>query len=39
MLAVNFLSLKLSSIALMLLAGAVGLAVFLVRSRKGGAGK
>ena len=39
MLAVNFLSLKLSSIALMLIAGAVGLAVFLVRSRKGGAGK
>ena len=36
MLAVNFLSIKLSSIALMLAAGAVGLVVFLVKNRKGG---
>ena len=36
MLAVNFLSIKLSSIALMLAAGAVGLLVFLVKNRKGG---
>jgi len=36
MLTVNFLSLKLSSITLLLISGAVGLAVFLVKERKGG---
>ena len=39
MLAVNFLSLKFSSITLMLIAGAVGLAVFLAKGQKGGGGK
>ena len=39
MLAVNFLSLKFSSITLMILAGAVGLAVFLAKGQKGGGGK
>ena len=39
MLVVNFLSLKFSSITLMLIAGAVGLAVFLVKGQKGGGGK
>ena len=39
MLVVNFLSLKFSSITLMLIAGAVGLAVFLVKGKKGGGGK
>ena len=36
MLVVNFLSLKFSAIALLLLAGAVSLGIFLVRNRKGG---
>ena len=36
MLAVNFLSLQFSSITLMLIAGAVGLLVFLARQRRGG---
>ena len=39
MLAVNFLSLKFSSITLMLIAGAVGLAVFLADKEKGGGAK
>ena len=39
MLAVNFLSLKFSSISLMLIAGATGLIVFLVNRKKGGAAK
>ena len=39
MLAVNFLSLKFSSITLLLIAGTVSLAIFLVGKRKGGAGK
>ena len=39
MLAVNFLSWNFSSITLMILAGAVGLAVFLVKGQKGGGGK
>ena len=39
MLAVNFLSLKFSSITLLLMAGAVSLAIFLGKQRKGGAGK
>ena len=39
MLAVNFLSLKFSSIALLLLAGAVSLGAFLIKGQKGGAGK
>jgi chromate transporter len=37
MLAVNFLSLKFSSISLLILAGAAGLGAFLVMERKGGA--
>ena len=37
MLAVNFLSLKFSSISLLILAGAAGLGTFLVMERKGGA--
>lgn len=36
MLAVNFLSLRFSSIALMLLAGLVSLGIFLVKGQKGG---
>ena len=36
MLAVNFLSLKVSTITLMLFAGGVSLGVFMVSSRKGG---
>jgi len=36
MLAVNFLSLNFSSIALMLIAGTVSLGIFLVKKRKGG---
>ena len=36
MLAVNFLSLKLSSIALMILAGAVSLGIFFAKNQKGG---
>ena len=39
MLTVNFLSLNFSAIALLLLAGAVSLGLFLVQGRKGGAGK
>ena len=39
MLTVNFLSLKFSSIALMLIAGAAGLVVFLIKRQKGGAAK
>ena len=39
MLTVNFLSLKFSSITLMLIAGAVGLIVFLAKKRKGGGAK
>lgn len=39
MLIVNFLSLRFSSITLMLIAGSVGLCVFLVSGRKGAAGK
>ena len=39
MLAVNFLSLRFSSITLMLIAGAVGLTVFLVNGQKGGGAK
>ena len=35
----NLLAVKISSIALMLLAGAVSLSIFLVSSRKGGAAK
>ena len=37
MLAVNFLSLKFSSITLMLIAGIVSLGIFLAKQRKGGA--
>jgi len=36
MLAVNFLSLKFSSITLLLISGAVGLGAFLVKGQKGG---
>ena len=36
MLAVNFLSVRFSSITLMLIAGAVSLAIFLAKERKGG---
>ena len=39
MLAVNFLSLKFSTITLMLISGAVGLGIFLVKERKGGGAK
>ena len=39
MLTVNFLALKFSSISLMLLAGSVSLLIFLVKGKKGGAGK
>ena len=39
MLAVNFLSLKFSSITLMLISGGIGLAVFLAGKGKGGDGK
>ena len=39
MLAVNFLSLKFSSITLLLIAGTLSLAIFLGKQRKGGAGK
>lgn len=39
MLAVNFLSLKFSTITLLILAGIVGCFVFLMKERKGGAGK
>ena len=39
MLTINFLSLKFSSITLMLIAGAAGLILFLVKERKGGAAK
>ena len=37
MLAVNFLSLRFSSITLMLIAGSVSLGIFLFRQQKGGA--
>lgn len=36
MLVINFLALKISSISLMLIAGAAGLGIFLVNGRKGG---
>ena len=39
MLTVNFFSLRFSSITLMLIAGFVSLAIFLMKQRKGGAGK
>ena len=39
MLTVNFLSLNFSTIALLILAGAVSLGLFLVSNRKGGSGK
>ena len=39
MLAVNFLSLNFSTIALLILAGAVGLGLFLASNRKGGSEK
>ena len=39
MLTVNFLSLKFSSITLMILAGSVSLVIFLMKEKKGGAGK
>jgi len=39
MLTVNFLSLKFSSITLMLIAGTVSLAIFLAKDRKGGGKK
>jgi chromate transporter len=39
MLAVNFLSLKFSTITLMLISGAVGLGIFLIKERKGGGAK
>ena len=39
MLAVNFLSLNFSTIALLILAGAVGLGLFLASERKGGSAK
>jgi chromate transporter len=39
MLAVNFLSLKFSTITLMLISGAVGLGIFLAKERKGGGAK
>ena len=39
MLTVNFLSLKFSSITLMLIAGAVSLGIFLAKERKGGGAK
>ena len=39
MLAVNFLSLNFSTIALLILAGAVSLGLFLASERKGGSGK
>lgn len=38
-LTINFLSLKLSSITLMIVAGSISLGIFLIGSRKGGAGK
>ena len=39
MLLINFLALKISSIALMLIAGSVSLGIFLYQNRKGGASK
>ena len=39
MLTVNFLALKFSSISLMLLVGSVSLLIFLIKGKKGGAGK
>jgi chromate transporter len=39
MLAVNFLSLKFSTITLTLISGAVGLGIFLAKERKGGGAK